>query len=75
MNLDHVSIKYMETLREHVVVASDALSINGYNSSSRVRRGLYDLNEFISHILDVKYEARLNPVSYTHLTLPTTPYV
>ena len=35
--------------------------------------GLYSVNKEIKDILDNKHT--LKPVSYTHLTLPTTPYV
>ena len=36
----------------------------------------YNLYQYIGEILSTeRHRGRLEPVSYTHLTLPTTPYV
>ena len=35
----------------------------------------YALDAFVKALLEVKDSLSIGPVSYTHLTLPTTPYV
>ena len=47
-------------------------------NNQRAKRAVNMVKEFARHHMktqEIKIEDELNPVSYTHLTLPTTPYV
>ena len=52
-------------------------SIKYISKTNKRRRsgGYYASNEMLQEIIDEAYDHALTAVSYTHLTLPTTPYV
>ena len=73
----------MDSIEQHI--AKDKEILNNPTTSPQARRHieeeLHDLEEYVEHHKaeieagDHHDPSPLEPVSYTHLTLPTTPYV